>query len=212
MRSSKMTEQTWWLVGVGAVLAAAVIGFLLGRSKLGGANQRVDALEAEISRQKEELAGYKREVETHFDKTASLVASMAGSYRELFEHLSSGQEQLSSGAARQLVGDRAVGLLVGAPAADEAKDSLADTPEPPQPSPSNALDPEDLAPSSVAGQPEPGNVAAKANAATPESDTGIANASSPLPNELTPGDQSKPIADRQGSPVEKAGVTASSGR
>lgn len=207
-----MTEQTWWLVGIGAVLAAAVIGFLFGRSKLGGAKQRVDALEAEISRQKEELAGYKREVETHFDKTASLVASMAGSYRELFEHLSSGQEQLSSGAARQLVGDRAVGLLVGAAAADEAQDSLADTPEAPQRSASNALDPEDLAPSSVAGQPEPANVAAKANAATPESDTGIANASSPLSNESTAGDKNKPIAERQGSPVEKAGVTASSGR
>ena len=85
-----MTEQTWWLVGALATLIAAAIGFFVGRS-FGGAKS-VDELEAEVARQ-DEISGYKREVESHFDKTASLVASMAGSYKDLFEHLSSGYEK-----------------------------------------------------------------------------------------------------------------------
>ena len=101
-----MTEQMWLMAGAAAVLAA-LIGFLLGRSS-GGSKQRVAELEAEVSRQNEEISTYKREVETHFDKTATLVAAMAGSYKDLFEHLSSGYEELSSGSARQLFRDRAV--------------------------------------------------------------------------------------------------------
>ena len=77
-----MTEQTWWLVGALATLIAAAIGFFVGRS-FGGAKKRVDELEAEVARQKDEISGYKREVESHFDKTASLVASMAGSLQGL---------------------------------------------------------------------------------------------------------------------------------
>ncbi|WP_291987453.1 DUF1043 family protein [Candidatus Accumulibacter sp. ACC007] len=108
-----MTEQTMWLIGGAAVIVAALIGYFVGRSPLGGKTKRVAALEAEVSRQQDEIAGYKRDVESHFDKTATLVASMAGSYKDLFEHLSSGYEQLSSGSARQLFRDRVVGLLVG---------------------------------------------------------------------------------------------------
>ena len=52
----------------------------LRRPQLRRRQKRVDELEAEVARQKDEISGYKREVESHFDKTASLVASMAGSY------------------------------------------------------------------------------------------------------------------------------------
>jgi len=47
---------------------------------------------------------------------------MAGSYKDLFEHLSSGYEQLSSGSARQLFRDRVVSLLVGNAGATAATD------------------------------------------------------------------------------------------
>lgn len=113
-----MTEQTMWLISGAIGVFGLVVGFLLGRGQLGGA-KRIESLEAEVARQKDEIAGYKRDVESHFDKTATLVASMAGSYKDLFEHLSSGYEELSGGSARQLFKDRVVGLLVGgtAPAA-----------------------------------------------------------------------------------------------
>ncbi|EXI79770.1 MAG: hypothetical protein AW10_02255 [Candidatus Accumulibacter appositus] len=117
-----MTEQTLLLIGGLAVFLAALIGFVVGRSPIGGKTKRVAALEAEVSRQQDEIAGYRRDVESHFDKTATLVASMAGSYKDLFEHLSSGYEHLSSGSARQLFRDRVVGLLVGNVSAAAAAD------------------------------------------------------------------------------------------
>ena len=120
-----MTEQTWWLVGALATLIAAAIGFFVGRS-FGGAKKRVDELEAEVARQKDEISGYKREVESHFDKTASLVASMAGSYKDLFEHLSSGYEKLSSGSTRDLFRERVTGLLLGSAGGAAVAASLPD--------------------------------------------------------------------------------------
>lgn len=106
-----MTEQTAWILAIAAVLAAALIGFFVGR-QFSGAKERLEALESENSRQKDEISGYKREVETHFDKTATLFASMAGSYKDLFEHLSSGYERLSEGSARELFRDRIAALLL----------------------------------------------------------------------------------------------------
>lgn len=79
-----MTEQTAWLVGIFAVVLAGLVGFFAGR-RFSGARERIEALEAEVTRQKDEISGYKREVEKHFDKTATLFVSMAGSYKELFE-------------------------------------------------------------------------------------------------------------------------------
>lgn len=106
-----MTEQTAWLLAIVAVLAAALIGFFVGR-QFSGAKKQLEALESENSRQKEEISGYKREVEAHFDKSATLFASMAGSYKDLFEHLSSGYEKLSEGSARELFRDRIAALLL----------------------------------------------------------------------------------------------------
>lgn len=124
-----MTEQTWWLVGVAAVLAAAVIGFFVGRNS-GGARKRVEVLEAELSRQQDELSDYRREVESHFDQTATLFGSLAGSYKELFEHLSSGYEKLSGGSSRQLFMGKVGGLLLGgagmAAAAGDGSSAFAD--------------------------------------------------------------------------------------
>lgn len=119
-----MTEQQLWMIFVTAVVTAAVVGFVFGRIS-GGGKARVASLEAEVSRQKEQLSGYKRDVESHFDRTATLVASMAGSYKDLFEHLSAGYEQLSSGSARQLFRDRVVALLVGGPSAASTADKVS---------------------------------------------------------------------------------------
>lgn len=106
-----MTEQTLWFVIIAALVGAA-LGFGAGRV-FGGAKKRVSELEAEVSRQREEIAGYRDEVETHFKKTAGLLVSMAGTYKDLFEHLSTGYERLSQGSARELFKDRVGALLIG---------------------------------------------------------------------------------------------------
>lgn len=107
-----MTAQTAWLVAIFAVVITGVVGFFVGR-QFGAGKARIEELESEVARQKGEIEAYRQEVATHFDKTATLFVSMAGSYKELFEHLSSGYEKLSSGSARELFQQRVDALLVG---------------------------------------------------------------------------------------------------
>lgn len=106
------TEQIWMGVGLVLILIAGFGGYFIGRS-LGGSGKREADLEAEVERQRAEVAGYKQAVESHFDKSATLFVSMAGSYKELFEHLSTGYEQLSDNSARELFKERVDSLLVG---------------------------------------------------------------------------------------------------
>ncbi|HRP67113.1 MAG TPA: DUF1043 family protein [Thauera sp.] len=114
-----MSAQTAWLVGIFAVVITGVIAFFVGR-QFGAGKTRIEELEAEVARQKGEIEDYRKDVATHFDKTATLFVSMAGSYKELFEHLSSGYEKLSSGSARELFQQRVDALLVGnSPAAGD---------------------------------------------------------------------------------------------
>lgn len=100
------------MVVAGVALVMLVLGFLLGRI-FGGARSRVVELEMELARQQTELSDYKQEVEAHFDKTASLFVSMAGSYKDLFDHLSSGSERISAGPARKRFRERVDALLIG---------------------------------------------------------------------------------------------------
>ena len=108
-----MTPQTAWLIAISAVVIVGVVAFFIGRSTA-GTKDRIDELEAELSSKKAEGEGYRKEVEQHFDKTATLFVAMAGSYKEMFEHLSSGYEKLSSGSARALFQQRVDALLLGA--------------------------------------------------------------------------------------------------
>lgn len=107
-----MTPQTAWLIAISAVVLVGVAAFFIGRSTA-GTKGRIDELEAELSSEKAQVEGYRKEVEQHFDKTATLFVSMAGSYKEMFEHLSSGYEKLSTGSARELFQQRVDALLIG---------------------------------------------------------------------------------------------------
>jgi uncharacterized membrane-anchored protein YhcB (DUF1043 family) len=222
-----MTEQTLLLIGGLAVFLAALIGFVVGRSPIGGKTKRVAALEAEVSRQQDEIAGYRRDVESHFDKTATLVASMAGSYKDLFEHLSSGYEHLSSGSARQLFRDRVVGLLVGNVSAAAAADvtpsdkvSAALIAAGAQPlEPSSTGQAADSEPAAAAGDTAPTeaatDVAAKADgeaAATPEG-APAKEAETNKANDSKPDGEEKSSSDGQAEAAETtvAGAAAQDG-
>ena len=108
-----MTPQTAWLIAISAVVIVGVVAFFIGRSTA-GTRGRIDELEAELSSKKAEVEGYRKEVEQHLDKTATLFVAMAGSYKEMFEHVSSGYEKLSTGSARELFQQRVDALLIGA--------------------------------------------------------------------------------------------------
>lgn len=119
-----MTPQTAWLIAAAAVVVVGVLAFFVGRRSAGGNQARINELEAELrSRQEQmdselrskqqEIDAYRKDVETHFDRTATLFVSMAGSYKDLFEHLSGGYEKLSTGSARELFQQRVDALLLG---------------------------------------------------------------------------------------------------
>lgn len=157
--------ETMWLLTAGAVLAAAVAGFLVGRAT-GSAKARITELEADLKRQRDEADQYKQEVETHFEHTATLFVSMAGSYKALFEHLSQDYEKLSDGSARALFRDRVSALLLEN---GSQPDRQAITTAPAAAADSAEVPPRaaDAAPASApAGQPAASAEAAEAQAAT----------------------------------------------
>jgi len=124
-------EWIWVIAIAAAALAAgAAGGFFIGRSR-SQAVERVRALESEVARQQAELAGYRQDVEAHFDKTASLFVDMAGSYKAVFEHLATDYERLSDGTARERLKARIGALLLD----DASARELLDKAEPAEPAP-----------------------------------------------------------------------------
>lgn len=110
-----MSGQALWAFVIVLVLAAAGLGFFFGRVSNGALKERVREAEDALGRKDAEMAAYKREVDAHFDKSATLFVSMAGSYKALFEHLSSGYEKLSDGSSQDLFRQRVATLLLDEP-------------------------------------------------------------------------------------------------
>lgn len=107
-----MIQEAMWPAIIVAALVSLFLGFLIGRFA-GGARKKADQLAAELEEKREEAERYRNEVDAHFDKTATLFVSMAGSYKELFEHLSSGYDKLSDKSARDVFRERIDAMLVG---------------------------------------------------------------------------------------------------
>lgn len=107
-----MIDEAMWPAIIVAALVSLFLGFLIGRFA-GGARKKADELAAELEAKKDEVARYRKEVDEHFDKTATLFVSMAGSYKDLFEHLSSGYEKLSDQSARDVFRERVDAMLAG---------------------------------------------------------------------------------------------------
>lgn len=125
-----MSGQALWAFVIVLVLAAAGLGFFFGRVSASGMKDRLREAEDALGRKDSEMAAYKREVDAHFDKSATLFVSMAGSYKALFEHLSSGYEQLSDGSSRDLFRERVATLLIDAPREAEADNAPEAVDEP----------------------------------------------------------------------------------
>ncbi len=107
-----MTATTTWILILLGLIAAAVAGFLLGRQTSHG-RQEAQALKAELEKQRQEMADYRQSVNQHFEKTATLFTSMAGSYRDLYDHLSESYSRLADVPAQRLLPDHPGALLEG---------------------------------------------------------------------------------------------------
>lgn len=81
-----------WILVIAVALA---LGFSLGqlRSKSAG---KIAELERERDAAKEELGNYRREVDTHFERTAELFDKVTDDYRKLYDHLALSARQLGA--------------------------------------------------------------------------------------------------------------------
>jgi uncharacterized membrane-anchored protein YhcB (DUF1043 family) len=100
-----------WVVGFICLVVGAAAGFLLaGRFSAGPA--RIAELETQLQDLQRSHSRYRDEVSEHFSTTADLVQQMTDSYRDVYQHLASGAQDLcSSDVARRMLPTPSDGLL-----------------------------------------------------------------------------------------------------
>lgn len=78
-----------WLVGLGCLLAGAVIGAVMFKVLLSD-EAKVRELEEQLQTLSEEHEQYKSNVHNHFSNSAHLLGKLTDSYREVFLHMAEG--------------------------------------------------------------------------------------------------------------------------
>jgi uncharacterized membrane-anchored protein YhcB (DUF1043 family) len=85
-----------WLTAIVCLAAGVAIGFVLaGRTNTNPT--RITELEKSLQDLERTHARYKDEVSDHFNVTAELVQQMTDSYRDVYQHLASGAQDLCTG-------------------------------------------------------------------------------------------------------------------
>ena len=84
-----------WLVAIAFLAIGVVVGILFA-SHLKSSPSRVRELESQIKSLKESHGEYRDSVSDHFSMTAELVQHMTESYKEVYQHLASGAQDLCS--------------------------------------------------------------------------------------------------------------------
>lgn len=86
---------TIWLTAIACLAVGIVLGVIFA-SRLSASPSRVQELENQIRNLKENHNSYRDNVSDHFNMTADLVQHMTESYREVYQHLASGAQDLCS--------------------------------------------------------------------------------------------------------------------
>lgn len=85
-----------WLSAIGCLAIGIVIGFIIsGRTK--AAPSKLTDLEKQLEELQNSHNRYREEVSSHFSMTAELVQQMTDSYRDVYQHLATGAQELCSG-------------------------------------------------------------------------------------------------------------------
>lgn len=84
-----------YLVALGCLALGIIIGVLIA-SYMSSGPTRVKELESQIRTMKERHGEYRDSVSDHFGMTAELIQHMTESYREVYQHLASGAQDLCS--------------------------------------------------------------------------------------------------------------------
>ncbi|HHO69139.1 MAG TPA: DUF1043 family protein [Gammaproteobacteria bacterium] len=88
-------DTSWlWATGLIAFAFGIVAGAIVTALLTAGRGRRSEQLQQELDRLQKELDDYREQVAQHFLRTSELVQQMTQSYRDVYEHLASGSEQL----------------------------------------------------------------------------------------------------------------------
>lgn len=85
-----------WLISIGAFALGTIIGLLIA-GRLDVSPSKVKDLEEQVRKLKESNSEYRDSVSDHFSMTAELVQHLTESYRDVYQHLASGAQDLCSG-------------------------------------------------------------------------------------------------------------------
>lgn len=109
-----------WVIGVLCLAIGAAAGYFLA-GRVNASPTRISELEQQLQDLQRSHARYKEEVSEHFSTTADLVQQMTDSYRDVYQHLASGAQDLCSGeVANRLLPASSEGLPGAALSVDEA--------------------------------------------------------------------------------------------
>ncbi len=125
------------LVDIIIALSAAIAGFLIGRTCGGESKKSMQVNEQRLAEAEQALAGYREKVTEHFQGTAQLVERMNENYREVYQHLAEGAQQLTDcettlkAAHPPMIAEQSADALpVGVEASHEAQaESATEAPE-----------------------------------------------------------------------------------
>ena len=85
-----------WLAAIGAFAVGIVLGLVIA-TRLNVNPSKIKDLENQIRQLKDTHSEYRDSVSDHFSMTAELVQHMTESYRDVYQHLASGAQDLCSG-------------------------------------------------------------------------------------------------------------------
>ena len=84
-----------WIIGLGCLALGVVLGAVFA-NRLGGTPTRIKELESQIKAVEERHDQYKNDVSEHFEVTSELIQQMTQSYRDVYQHLAMGAQDLCS--------------------------------------------------------------------------------------------------------------------
>jgi uncharacterized membrane-anchored protein YhcB (DUF1043 family) len=86
-----------WLTGIACLAVGSALGFLLAKKTNTSSPAKISELEQQLLELQRVHARYKEEVSEHFSTTADLVQQMTDSYKDIYQHLATGAQDLCSG-------------------------------------------------------------------------------------------------------------------